>query len=405
MILKGSKKYWRMVVSRGEREEFDYQRQLGHNAFPTAPMIMLLPGTLCADDDLRKRRKRTTLSNAIVVTADSDRIWPTAIAQEDVFLPERSSTRSHMTDLLSVEPTKTLRDDEINISTNVKSIQLVGDGKKSSSISFSGHHYSLLHSNTGRIDPDIIDAFAEVLNLRCIRGTGKEETKFVPSFVFCQLFLDAIFKNWRQTIDERDTNYKKRVGQLPFKDGNARPWYLERKGISLQELRYIFFPMLIAAGHWGLVIIDLENRRIQYYNSLMQQRNARFIIGHIATWMNHLNYYEKRYSMDEDFKKWPRTLVSSAYPRQEDGDSCGIFVLFVAEYLQRGAAYHSSIYYIDWYHLHGSLFRLATCFQTTSSHSQALSTEALLNLLMKLCFSICRTHVMVVRHTSHRLMS
>ena len=93
--------------------------------------------------------------------------------------------------------------------------------------------------------------------------------------------------------------------------------------------------MLIASHHWGLAIIDTSRKIILFYDPLMNVGHGSFITKHVLRWMNLLNG-KNQFQKNTDFMKWQRNLICEEFPQQKDAVSCGIFVLFVIDFIQPG---------------------------------------------------------------------
>ncbi len=97
------------------------------------------------------------------------------------------------------------------------------------------------------------------------------------------------------------------------------------------------FPAFIRGNHWVLAIIDVIGRHLIYYDPYhavddqnVMQCALRWVTGEVRT-----------ATRGDIFKgltpsQWPIFYNPSYLPVQTDTDSCGVFVLFVAEHLKRG---------------------------------------------------------------------
>ncbi len=84
--------------------------------------------------------------------------------------------------------------------------------------------------------------------------------------------------------------------------------------------------------HWVTAVIDLENRRFQFLDSLGARDEA--CLAALARWLRD-EFMDKRKEAREDVLAWPREFP--AVPRQLNGCDCGIFALLFADHAARGA--------------------------------------------------------------------
>ena len=76
--------------------------------------------------------------------------------------------------------------------------------------------------------------------------------------LFCTLFVQALF-------DEKN-NDGRLQGRYCYKNG--RRWGRKVPGKDIFNLKYVVCPININAVHWTCAIIFVEEKRIQYYDSM-----------------------------------------------------------------------------------------------------------------------------------------
>lgn len=101
----------------------------------------------------------------------------------------------------------------------------------------------------------------------------------------------------------------------------------------------------MAAFHWILLIVDIKGRSIHLYDSLRQDvalsdSRIGLLRYYISTEAHNSTGTREDRDLSvtrvNDIDHWP-VVVNEPYPKQLDGGSCGIFLLWVMEYLERSA--------------------------------------------------------------------
>lgn len=146
-----------------------------------------------------------------------------------------------------------------------------------------------------------------------------------------------IFKQPRPRVHAFNTFFFSRMTQGNGYDYRGVQRWLRRAKKHVRDLDLIFVPINLSNFHWVLAVIDIRNRQFLYFDSMM---------GSVV--MNSVDIL-KRWLFDEvcdkashdaannmGVERW-RIIINPNYlPRQHDTGSCGIFTLYIAEYLERG---------------------------------------------------------------------
>jgi len=93
----------------------------------------------------------------------------------------------------------------------------------------------------------------------CARGTGRRRSHFFNTF-FVQKMFDKINKN------------KKLKGIYNY--NNVKQWSKNVPGKDIFNLKYIFCPINLNNLHWTSAVIFMEDKRIQYYDSLAESDDS-----------------------------------------------------------------------------------------------------------------------------------
>ena len=103
-------------------------------------------------------------------------------------------------------------------------------------------------------------------------------------------------------------------------------WDVQRRWSNYQKILFpIFHPSLEpgATGHWGLVVADQQKQEICYWDSLESGREKAQRICQVIT--SYLN--KRREAEGRQVLNWRRVEMPADLPSQDDGKSCGLFVL------------------------------------------------------------------------------
>ncbi|XP_060864066.1 sentrin-specific protease 2-like [Metopolophium dirhodum] len=118
--------------------------------------------------------------------------------------------------------------------------------------------------------------------------------------------------------------------------------FIERwtKRVNIFSKRKVFFPINIKANnfaHWVLVMADMEDQQVVYYDSLSNHHNFE-IHSDILEYLG--LEHRRKLGTPLPFEDWK--LVKADNPIQSNGKDCGVFVCTFAEYLSRDAVFNFS---------------------------------------------------------------
>ncbi|CAO3566221.1 unnamed protein product [Mortierella alpina] len=103
------------------------------------------------------------------------------------------------------------------------------------------------------------------------------------------------------------------------------------KKVKIFELDYVLIPIHCSGNHWTTAVIDMRNKRIEYYDSLLGNNPKCFLI---------LRGYLEQECQDKlkkpfDFQGWENDCPKDI-PRQRNGFDCGVFTCTFLECKSRG---------------------------------------------------------------------
>lgn len=105
-----------------------------------------------------------------------------------------------------------------------------------------------------------------------------------------------------------------------------------RKKKKIIEQDLVMFPVNVNQNHWCLAVINFNQKRFEYYDSL--QGENRLCLNAMR---NYVKNEAKQCSGIEkyDLSGWT-DYVPDDIPRQKNGCDCGVFTLQFADYLSEG---------------------------------------------------------------------
>eukprot|EP00887_Chlorella_sp_A99_P004848 scaffold4.g4848.t1 len=181
----------------------------------------------------------------------------------------------------------------------------------------------------GRLCRAAVELAAEVINLymgllverdarRREEGAGGPRCHFFSSF-----FCNALYK------DAKVYDYSR-----------VRRWTLPKRlaaagqaSESVLDCDLIVLPVNQGNSHWTCAVVDLAQRRLVYYDSLLGEDHA--CLAHLARWLAD-EFQSKHGQQRADVLDWPREFPK-AIPQQLNGCDCGVFTMLFASHLGAGA--------------------------------------------------------------------
>ena len=107
----------------------------------------------------------------------------------------------------------------------------------------------------------------------------------------------------------------------------------------------IFVPIHCSGNHWTLALINLRQKRFEFYDSLRGSEALIFV--HLRRWLQD-EFYDKRKQV-LDTSLWPNIIWSkNETPEQYNGSDCGIFMCYTARFLACDAVLNFSQSVMDY---------------------------------------------------------
>ena len=116
-----------------------------------------------------------------------------------------------------------------------------------------------------------------------------------------------------------------------YRYGNVASFSTKVPGEDIFQLDKIFFPCNVANEHWCCVVIFMEEKRIQFYDSRLGYADGMYYMKGLMQYLKD-EWRAKKQGNLPDADKW--VLVNSKdLPQQENTYDCGVFICMFADFL------------------------------------------------------------------------
>ena len=135
----------------------------------------------------------------------------------------------------------------------------------------------------------------------CAKEPGRRRSHFFNSF-----FVQTMF-------DEKNRN-RKLMGRYNYK--NVKGWSEKVPGKDIFNLKYIFCPINLNNKHWTVAVIFMEDKRIQYYDSMGGTDWAKLegLLQYVK------DEYRAKNGKEMDAMEWGLVPCKMDTPQQENGE-------------------------------------------------------------------------------------
>lgn len=180
------------------------------------------------------------------------------------------------------------------------------------------------------LDDNVIDGFTALINSR------SEKFVQVPGG-FCQPSRNPSLFNRRRVRSFVFSTHFFSIWSRKQNGGYNSVQKWRRKIPNYNSVGLFMFPALVHGNHWVLAVIDIDGQQFMYYDPQGRMDNSN--VMHCAQeWMSG---EIRTASRGDAFKglrtsSWPVHYNPWRLPVQKDLQSCGVFVLYVAEHIERG---------------------------------------------------------------------
>jgi Ulp1 family protease len=113
---------------------------------------------------------------------------------------------------------------------------------------------------------------------------------------------------------------------------NVKRW-LKYSGHFLSDFDKIFFPINVGNYHWTLVVVDLKQKSVSYYDSIPSSTETKHSKRYCDGALSYINDVHSRYEVAFDKSEWK--IYTPKCPQQNDMSSCGVCVIANADFLSK----------------------------------------------------------------------
>lgn len=170
-------------------------------------------------------------------------------------------------------------------------------------------------------------------DVELVATVEKDSVDDVPKGMAAQ---EKLFTYGRPRVHVFNTFFYARLSQNGYDYHGVRRW-LKRAGRDINKLNMIMFPINISNLHWVLAAVDIRGRQLIYFDS-MNGRDSLGALENLRQW--YFDEVADKCGKDAaealNIESWATSINPNYLPRQHDGGSCGIFTLYMAEYLEWG---------------------------------------------------------------------
>ena len=180
--------------------------------------------------------------------------------------------------------------------------------------------------NQNWLNDEIINSFTALINLR-----NKDHFKFHPSTTSTSHRLRPrthVFNSFFYTCLTRSAS--------EYDYAVVKNWP-NRAGFTAEDMDLILIPINQNNKHWVLASIDLRTQTFSFMDPMKKERG----IDYLRTLKQWLIQEIAAKSGEECAKKmnidsWKLISNPAVIPKQRDGSSCGLFVLYMCDYMELG---------------------------------------------------------------------
>lgn len=198
------------------------------------------------------------------------------------------------------------------------------------------------------LNDEVMNSFVTLINSRneLHHKANAWKSKCVPSDESVQALCrgcDKSYDYWRRFSLSRARMYmfnsfffSKLTQGGSYEYRGVQRW-LDRAGRCISDLDLILIPINLDNCRWVLAAIDIQNRQLLYFDSMME-RERKNAFDVLKRWLQDevANKVNSKVAHMMNIKCW-RTIVNPSYmPELRVSGSCGIVTVYLAEYLERG---------------------------------------------------------------------
>lgn len=193
------------------------------------------------------------------------------------------------------------------------------------------------------LNDELVNAFGGLLNERNRKLDAVCKPNVVSSNASHAGPVDVLFSRGRPRAHMLNSFFYARLAQTAagYDYAGVRRW-TRRAGVDVLKLDLVLIPVHVDDTHWVLVAVDLRTKELIYFDSLGKKgcktRLAGEVLENLAKWL--VDEVEDKHGEEAakqlGVEQWNTVYNPSYAPKQLDCGSCGVFVLYTADYLAMG---------------------------------------------------------------------
>lgn len=154
----------------------------------------------------------------------------------------------------------------------------------------------------------------------CTKDLNRKRSHFFNSF-----FVQSLF-------DEKNANPSKQ-GVYNYK--NVKRWSKKVPGKDIFNLRYVFCPINLNNSHWTCAVIFMEEKKIQYYDSMggTEWNTLEGLLRYLKD-----DHQAKKGCPLPDADQWELVGCTEDTPQQRNGYDCGVFTCMFCDFISKDCA-------------------------------------------------------------------
>ena len=239
-----------------------------------------------------------------------------------------ANTRPHasLSDLKPAAPVRDLTTEE-NMVVNKRKNYTVGD-----QVVRHGQAQSFLSVNAWAGDV-IINSFSFRINQKN-RNSVASDPSYPSMYVFNSFLADHLLPMKESHLVTRSTTHEE-----------VKNWFRRKNGLTvfIGDMDVLMFPLNEKQCQWTLLFLDARTRSLMFYdplgNALKPRERER--CKRLRQYVLEEDKNRRRQgpgpvvSTYDGIEEWPLNECKT-FPKQMDGDSCGLFIMWAAYYVERG---------------------------------------------------------------------
>ena len=193
------------------------------------------------------------------------------------------------------------------------------------------------------LNDEIINSFVALLNERNQKNTQltnsekKEVTKTETVGKECETDKEVdFFDRPRPRMYMFNTFFFERIQRKGYDYDGVKRW-LKRAKHDIRQLDMVLVPVNLSGLHWVLAAIDIRGKQFLYFDSLYGS-DKKGVLRTLRDWLKDevKDKHGKEIMEEMMIDTWKKVINPDYVPQQTDTGSCGVFTLYIAEYLERG---------------------------------------------------------------------